>query len=53
MSYGTYPSDVARQTGIYIGHILKGEKPGDIPVHHPTKFELVSLLCISRIGFLD
>jgi ABC-type uncharacterized transport system substrate-binding protein len=42
-----------RQTGIYIGHILKGEKPGDFPVKHPTKLELVSKLHISRIDFLD
>jgi len=41
MSYGTDTSELSRQVGVYTGRILKGDKPGDLPVQQATRVELV------------
>jgi putative tryptophan/tyrosine transport system substrate-binding protein len=53
MSYGSNQTDLFRRAGDYVDKILRGAKPGDIPVEQPTKFELIINLTAAKLLGLE
>jgi putative ABC transport system substrate-binding protein len=51
MSYGVDMADTFRQVGNYVGRILKGETPADLPVQQPTRFDFaINMTTVKALG---
>jgi putative tryptophan/tyrosine transport system substrate-binding protein len=53
MSYGASDADAYRRAGLYVGRILKGDKPSELPIELPTKYELLFNLAAAKALKLD
>ena len=53
MSYGSNQTDLFRRAGDYVDKILRGAKPGDLPVEQPTKFDLIINLTAAKLLGLE
>jgi len=53
MSYGSNQTNLFRRAGDYVDKILRGAKPGDIPVEQPTKFDLILNLTAAKLLGLE
>jgi putative ABC transport system substrate-binding protein len=53
ISYGPNTADIVRRSAAYVDRILKGEKPADLPVQAPTKYDLIIRTCTHKSGLWE